>query len=159
MDQRTDRCGRGNSSGVNILGLVRNSLIALLCVFTFSSITRAAHTAEELDLVIAGGRVIDPSSGLDAIRTVGIRGDEIVVLSTGPLVGKRTIDATGLVVAPGFIDLHTHSPNPIPNLPPVNKVIPSLRHVRRAPLQTQTTTVSKSFYALPTWGGKEALVS
>lgn len=113
MDQRTDRCGRGDSSGVNILGQVRNSLIALLCVFTFSSITRAAHTAEELDLVIAGGRVIDPSSGLDAIRTVGIRGDEIVVLSTGPLVGKRTIDATGLVVAPGFIDLHTHSPNPI----------------------------------------------
>lgn len=62
-----------------------------------------------LDLVIAGGRVIDPESGLDAVRHVGIRGDRIVAVSATPLQARETIDATGLVVTPGFIDLHRHA--------------------------------------------------
>jgi len=62
-----------------------------------------------LDLVIAGGRVIDTESGLDDVRHVGIRGDRIAVVSTTPLEGRDTIDARGLVVSPGFIDLHRHA--------------------------------------------------
>ena len=60
------------------------------------------------DLVVANGRVIDPESKLDAVRHLGIRGGKIVAVSAAPLSGKATIDARGLVVAPGFIDLHVH---------------------------------------------------
>jgi N-acyl-D-glutamate deacylase len=62
----------------------------------------------DFDLVLAGGRVVDPESGLDAVRHVGIRGDKIAAVSEAPLKGKTIIDATGLVVAPGCIDLHAH---------------------------------------------------
>jgi N-acyl-D-aspartate/D-glutamate deacylase len=63
---------------------------------------------EKYDVVIANGRVMDPESGLDAVRNVGIRGGKIRAISAGALQGKTTIDAKGLVVAPGFIDLHQH---------------------------------------------------
>ena len=65
-----------------------------------------------LDVVIAGGRVMDPESGLDAIRNVGLRGGKIAEISEQPLQGKQTINAHGLVVAPGFIDLHEHGQEP-----------------------------------------------
>jgi N-acyl-D-aspartate/D-glutamate deacylase len=64
--------------------------------------------AQQFDLVIVNGRVLDPESGLDAPRTIGIRAGKIAAVEPGPLKGKRTIDARGLVVAPGFIDLHRH---------------------------------------------------
>ncbi len=63
---------------------------------------------DAFDLVIHGGRVIDPETRLDAVRDVGIRDGRIVRVSETPLAGTRIIDATGLVVAPGFIDLHQH---------------------------------------------------
>lgn len=69
--------------------------------------------ARAFDLVVRGGRVIDPLSGLDAVRDVGIRDARIAAISETPLEGKRVLDATDRVVAPGFIDLHTHSPNPL----------------------------------------------
>jgi len=64
--------------------------------------------AQTYDLVIAGGRVIDPESKLDAVRHIGIRGGRIASVSATPLQGTRVIDAKGLVVSPGFIDLHAH---------------------------------------------------
>src|SRR5580704_16962210 len=67
---------------------------------------------ENYELVIANGRVMDPESGLDGVRSVGIRGGKIVAISQKPLTGKATIDAKGLVVAPGFIDLHEHGQEP-----------------------------------------------
>jgi N-acyl-D-aspartate/D-glutamate deacylase len=79
--------------------------LLLLCVV----ILQAAHAQSPYDLVITGGRVVDPQSGLDAVRTVAIAGGRIVAVSPQPLEGRETIDATGLVVAPGFIDLHQHS--------------------------------------------------
>ena len=60
------------------------------------------------DIVIRNGRVIDPESGLDAVRSVGIRDGRIAAISVGTLQGRQVIDARGLVVAPGFIDLHAH---------------------------------------------------
>ena len=53
-----------------------------------------------------------PESGLDAVRNVGIRGGKIVEITEAPLQGKEVIDAKGLVVAPGFIDLHEHGQSP-----------------------------------------------
>lgn len=60
------------------------------------------------DIVLSGGRVIDPETKLDAIRNVGILNNRIAQISAEPLKGKETINATGLVVSPGFIDLHVH---------------------------------------------------
>ena len=60
------------------------------------------------NLVIKGGRVIDPESGLDALRNVGISAGRIDVITDADLTGDETIDASGMVVAPGFIDLHSH---------------------------------------------------
>jgi N-acyl-D-aspartate/D-glutamate deacylase len=68
----------------------------------------AALSAQTYDIVLSGGRVMDPESGLDAIRNVGIRGRSIAAISARPLAGKIAIDAKGLVIAPGFIDLHSH---------------------------------------------------
>jgi N-acyl-D-aspartate/D-glutamate deacylase len=64
--------------------------------------------AQQYDLVLAGGRVIDPETGLDAIRNVGVTGGKIARISAEPLSGKRELNARGLVVASGFIDLHQH---------------------------------------------------
>ena len=58
--------------------------------------------------MIANGRVIDPESRLDATRVVGIRNGRIEAISATPITGKTTLEAKGLVVAPGFIDLHAH---------------------------------------------------
>src|SRR5271163_1496670 len=68
----------------------------------------AALSAQTYDIVLSGGRVMDPESGLDAIRNVGINGHTIAAISDRPLQGRTTIDAKGLVVSPGFIDLHCH---------------------------------------------------
>ena len=73
----------------------------------------AAAAAQDFDLVIENGRVIDPETGLDAVRDVGIEGDRITAVSESALAGRLTpggerIDAAGMVVAPGFIDLHAH---------------------------------------------------
>src|SRR5262245_45283098 len=69
---------------------------------------RAAQPPARYDLVIANGRVMDPESGLDAVRHVGIRAGKIEAISDTPLAGTRVIDATSHVVAPGFVDLHEH---------------------------------------------------
>jgi N-acyl-D-aspartate/D-glutamate deacylase len=63
---------------------------------------------QQYDLVIEGGRVIDPETGLDGVRSVGIRDGKISRVSKEALSGKRVVHAAGLVVAPGFIDLHQH---------------------------------------------------
>ncbi len=66
---------------------------------------------EPYDLVLAGARVMDPESGLDAVRSVGIQGAKIAAISEAPLAGREIVDVTGLVLAPGFIDLHEHGQN------------------------------------------------
>ncbi|MFM7784221.1 MAG: D-glutamate deacylase, partial [Gammaproteobacteria bacterium] len=68
--------------------------------------------AESFDLVLANGRVMDPETGLDAPRNVGIREGRIARISAEALSGTRRIDVKGLVVAPGFVDLHQHAQDP-----------------------------------------------
>ena len=69
--------------------------------------------AEEFDLVIQGGRAMDPETGLDAIRHIGIRKGVIAKISAESLQGTRTLNAHGHVVAAGFIDLHQHAHEPL----------------------------------------------
>ena len=65
------------------------------------------------DLVLTGGRVMDPESGTDAALNVGIRDGRILAVSQDELEGAETVDVSGLVVAPGFIDLHAHGQDPV----------------------------------------------
>ncbi|MFT5580105.1 MAG: N-acyl-D-aspartate/D-glutamate deacylase [Paraglaciecola psychrophila] len=75
------------------------------------SLSSAADTA--YDLVLQGGRVIDPETELDGIRNIAIKDGKIAAISEQPLSGSKMIDVAGQVVAPGFIDLHSHSPTPL----------------------------------------------
>ncbi len=67
-----------------------------------------AQSHIQYDIVLQGGRVIDPETKLDAIRNVGILNNRISMISAEPLQGKEIVNVSGLVVAPGFIDLHVH---------------------------------------------------
>ena len=66
-------------------------------------------SAQQYDLVLEGGRVMDPETGLDAVRSVGVRDGKIAKISASTLEGRRIIHARGLVISPGFIDLHQHA--------------------------------------------------
>lgn len=89
----------------NFIGL----LVLLLQAGTPSA---ASNTNTVYDRVILGGHVMDPVSNLDAVRNIGLVGGRIAVITTQVLRGRDTIDARGLVVAPGFIDLHAHGQTP-----------------------------------------------
>ena len=75
---------------------------------------RAWHTGAEKaslsdwDLVLRGGRVIDPESGLDAVRDVAIAQGQIVAIRTGLPTAAVDVDVAGQVVTARFIDLHSH---------------------------------------------------
>ena len=69
---------------------------------------RGGNEPGPYDLVLTGGRVVDPETNLDAVRNVGIKAGRIAAISEGPLAGAATLSAEGQVVAPGFIDLHAH---------------------------------------------------
>ena len=94
----------------NQLPLALFAVSLLVCCLAAS---QCGPAPEPFSLVLQGGRVIDPESGLDAVRHVGLRGDRIAQISSQPLTGVKVIDVGGLVVAPGFIDLHSHSPTPL----------------------------------------------
>jgi N-acyl-D-aspartate/D-glutamate deacylase len=86
--------------------------ILLSLNFDAGSPAKQAFAADEYDVVVASGRIMDPESGLNAVRNLGIKSGKVVAISTGPLHGRNTLDAKGLVVAPGFIDLHEHGQDP-----------------------------------------------
>ena len=83
-------------------------LILPLCLLAFSASIAAA---QQYDVVIEGGRAMDPETGLDAARNIGVRDGKIARISSEALTGRRVVHASGLVVAPGFIDLHQHGQN------------------------------------------------
>jgi len=83
-------------------------LYAIIFVFTIGI---QPALARQYDMVIHQGRVVDPETRLDAVRDIGINGGKIAAISKAPLNGKKNIDARGLIVTPGFIDLHSHAIN------------------------------------------------
>ena len=78
--------------------------LLFICVLFFTAVAQPSG----YDIVFKGGRVMDPETNFDDIRNVGINGDRIVEISSSELKGNKIIDVSGLVVAPGFIDLHAH---------------------------------------------------
>jgi len=87
---------------------VRTAVTLAVTTSLMSACSAPAPVEPPYDLVVANGRVMDPESGLDAVRHVGIRGGTIAAVSATPLTAPRVLDASGHVVAPGFIDLHEH---------------------------------------------------
>lgn len=83
---------------------VKFFVLLVLAALRFTTST----SAQEYDTVIMNGRVMDPASNFKAIRNVAISEGTIAAISAEPLKGRAVIDAKGLVVAPGFIDLHQH---------------------------------------------------
>ena len=88
--------------------MTRGPQIAAVVIAALAVAAVFAEQAPSFDLVIANGRVMDPESGLDAVRHVGIRGGTIAAISETPLSGARVVDAARHIVAPGFVDLHEH---------------------------------------------------
>ena len=86
--------------------------LALLLVLPATTLSAQRPPTTVYDRVILAGRVMDPASTLDAVRNIGLSDGRIAVITMHPIRGRDTIDARGLVVAPGFIDLHAHGQTP-----------------------------------------------
>src|SRR5581483_11949192 len=100
---RQNRVTQGALAQHRWANLIGACVLVVLLLFSAST-----GFGQAFDTVLANGRVMDPETGLDAIRNVGIKGKLITEISTNRLLGTTTIDASGLVIAPGFIDLHQH---------------------------------------------------
>jgi len=111
--------GRRDNGGITSPGgtpamprLIRPPLMAILAPFLLTGESVAAPV--EGDLVLRGGTVIDGTGAPGRVADVVIRGERIVAVGdSGAAPGAQVIEAAGWVVAPGFIDLHTHSDGPI----------------------------------------------
>jgi len=84
-------------------------ILTIVLMVVFSGFVVFPVQAEDYDLVIINGRVMDPESKLDAVRNVGVKDGKIAIVTKKSIKGKDTINAKGHVVAPGFIDGHVHT--------------------------------------------------
>src|SRR5689334_24720016 len=90
---------------------------------------------QRIDVLIRGGTLVDGSGAARRKADVGVTGDRITFVgdaAASGVTGARTIDATGLIVAPGFIDPHTHTQSDLSS---------SERHANLAYLMQGVTTV------------------
>ncbi len=91
---------------------MRKFLISLMsAVFMIVGISVSVQ-AQDFDVVILNGRVMDPETNFDGVRNVGIKDGKIVAITEDAIKGKEAIEAKGHVVAPGFIDSHQHATDP-----------------------------------------------
>jgi len=94
--------------------IIKLSLFSLLVVIINGCSNpdqKSNQATQDFDVVILNGRVIDPETSYDKVSNVGIKDGKIAVITEKEISGKKTIDATGHVVSPGFIDLHAHGQN------------------------------------------------
>jgi len=84
------------------------TMMRILAVIVLTAVATSLPAEPAFQLVLKNGRVMDPGTGLDAIRNVAIDGGKIAAISAAELEGRSEVDATGLIVAPGFIDFHAH---------------------------------------------------
>ena len=87
------------------------ALAGLLLLFSLSSCASVPTRPAEYDMAIMNGRVMNPETGLDGVLNVGISKGRIAIITNRTIRATRVIDADGLVVAPGFIDMHAHDHN------------------------------------------------
>jgi len=88
--------------------VIAGYLLILCPVVNQSCNNTSSQAGKDFDVVILHGRVIDPESNLDAIRNIGIREGSVQLITTKEIKGRTSIEAQGLVVAPGFVDIHQH---------------------------------------------------
>lgn len=88
--------------------LITANLLLFLLLANHSCRNTISRGEKDFDIVILNGRVIDPESGLDEVMNIGIRNGAIEAITDREVKGLTSIDAEGLVVAPGFIDIHQH---------------------------------------------------
>src|SRR3972149_6036267 len=131
--------GKWRSSYLSFVS--RGDLMKWAVVFCLFWASSAAAQGRDLDLVLAGGRVLDPETGLDAERDVGIASGSIAAVYEGSLSsrlkpGGTLIDARGLIVGPGFIDPRSPGPtDPADGGPPRGKGEPSSTLGPRSPTE------------------------
>ncbi len=87
--------------------------LTLLIVLMGCLLASCGAPLESYDIAILNARVMDPETGFDQVRNVGVRDDVIATITADEIKGLRTIDAAGNVAAPGFIDLHQHGQSPV----------------------------------------------
>ena len=90
---------------------IQSKMVTVMLLAIFGGFAVVPVQAQDFDLVILNGRVMDPETKYDAVANVGVKDGRITVITEDKITGKETIDATGHVVAPGFIDIHAHGQN------------------------------------------------
>lgn len=95
-------------SGFRSAAVAGWNVLAIAWLIFAAATVQAETRVGSFEIVIANGRVMDPETGLDQIANVGVSDGVIRRVTSERLTGRTVIDATGLVVAPGFIDLHAH---------------------------------------------------
>jgi len=105
------RWGSSSKQQLQQVKSMRQSKLLGYALGALSVIGQASAGIQDFDMVILNGRVIDPESNVDEAANVGVVGGRIEAITAEAIQGRETIDAAGLVVAPGFIDLHAHGQN------------------------------------------------
>jgi dihydroorotase len=85
-------------------------LVILAALAVPSMVNAQARVEKPFDLLLKGGRVIDPSNGIDGVFDVAVKAGKIARIDKNlpPADAATTADVTGLVVTPGLIDIHAH---------------------------------------------------